>query len=352
MNGAIRMSAVLKPEPVNQLALRTFALRVAVASAIFLHGCLAAFAQELFQDSGGVSPAQVDRIYLKGLAFLTKSQTAEGRWTEMPYGAEPAVVGLAVVSMLAHGDDPNNGPYAAAVKKGLDFVLKQMNPTTGYIGRSMYNHGFATLALAEAYGEVDDPRLGPALEKAVQLILSSQSRNPFGAWRYSPESMDADTTVSGAQLVALFAARNAGLAVPEEAIQKGLKFMIKCQTPDGGVGYTGPSTGNGARTAIGTLVFALAKEKNSEPYKKAFAFLKEAPPDLSYQHYYLYYAAQAFFHASPEAWNDWNQRNVKTLASSQNDDGSWDGQFGATFTTAASLLSLALNYRYLPIYER
>ena len=71
MNGAIRMSAVLKPEPVNQLALRTFALRVAVASAIFLHGCLAAFAQELFQDSGGVSPAQVDRIYLKGLAFLT-----------------------------------------------------------------------------------------------------------------------------------------------------------------------------------------------------------------------------------------------------------------------------------------
>jgi len=33
-------------------------------------------------------------------------------------------------------------------------------------------------------------------------------------------------------------------------------------------------------------------------------------------------------------------------------NGSWDGQFGATFSTAASLLSLALNYRYLPIYER
>jgi len=34
--------------------------------------------------------------------------------------------------------------------------------------------------------------------------------NTFGAWRYSPESKDADTTVSGAQMVALFAARNAG----------------------------------------------------------------------------------------------------------------------------------------------
>ena len=68
---------------------------------------------------------------------------------------------------------------------------------------------------------------GPALEQAVKLIINSQSRNPFGAWRYSPEATDADTTVSGAQMVALFAARNAGIAVSEDAIQKGLKFFLK-----------------------------------------------------------------------------------------------------------------------------
>jgi hypothetical protein len=92
----------------------------------------------------------------------------------------------------------------------------------------MYNHGFATLALAEAYGMVDEPRLGPALESAVRLIVASQSKNAFGAWRYSPTSQDADTTVSGAQMVALFAARNAGIGVPEEAIQKGLRFYLNC----------------------------------------------------------------------------------------------------------------------------
>ena len=291
-------------------------------------------------------------MYVRGLAYLVKSQTPEGRWSEMPYGAEPAVVGLAVVAMLAHGDDPNTGPYAQAIKRGLDFVLKQMNSSTGYIGRSMYNHGFATLALAEAYGHVDDDRLGPALEKAVRLITSSQSRNPFGAWRYSPESQDADTTVTGAQIVALFAARNAGLAVPEEAIQKGINYLLKCQTPEGGVGYTSATAPNGARTAIACLSLALAKEKRGKPFESAFAFMKTAPGDVSYQQYYLYYASQAFFHASPEAWNDWNQKNVRTLASIQNEDGSWDGQFGPTFSTAASLLSLALNYRYLPIYER
>src|SRR5205085_5985490 len=159
---------------------------------------LSSHAQELFQGAGDISPSQVDRVYTRGLQYLSKAQLAEGRWSEMPYGAEPAVVSLAIISMLAHGDDPNTGPYALTIRRGLDFVIKQMNSATGYIGRSMYNHGFSALALAESYGQVDDDRLGPALEKAVKLIVSSQSRNPFNAWRYSPESMDADTTVSGA----------------------------------------------------------------------------------------------------------------------------------------------------------
>ncbi|HTG45101.1 MAG TPA: prenyltransferase/squalene oxidase repeat-containing protein [Verrucomicrobiae bacterium] len=327
-------------------------LHLFTAGALALWIAVGAQGQELFQGGGDVSPSQVERVYVRGLQYLVKAQLPEGRWNEMPYGAEPAVVGLAVISMLAHGDDPNSGPYAAALKRGLDYILKQLNPTTGYIGRSMYNHGFSTLALAEAYGQVEDERLGPALEKAVRLILSSQGRNPFLAWRYSPESVDADTTVSGAQMVALFAARNSGIAVPEDAIQKGIAFFLKCQTPEGGFGYTSASSPNGARTAIGCLVLALAKEKQSKAFQNAFAFLKNAPGDASYQQYFLYYAAQAYFHASPEAWNDWNRKNVKTLAGTQNEDGSWDGQFGPTFSTAASLLSLALNYRYLPIYER
>jgi squalene cyclase len=308
--------------------------------------------QELFQDRSDVAPAEVDRVYVKGLQYLARSQAAEGTWSDSSYGKEPAVVGLAVVSMLAHGDDPNSGPYAPFIRRGLDFILKQMNKKTGYIGRSMYNHGFGTLALAEAYGAVDEPQLGPALQQAVRLILSSQANNPFGAWRYSPESNDADTTVSGCQLVALFAARNAGIGVPEEAIQKGLKFFASCQTPEGGFGYTSAASPNAARTAIGCLVLALAKEKNGKSFKAAFDFLQKTPTDSTYQQYFLYYGSQAFFHASPQAWQSWNRKNIKTLATSQNADGSWDGQFGQTFSTAASLLSLALNYRYLPIYER
>ena len=216
----------------------------------------------------------------------------------------------------------------------------------------MYNHGFATLALAEAYGAVEDDRLGPALEKAIALIINAQKKNPRGGWRYSPESTDADTTVSGAQMVALFAARNAGLAVPESAIQTGLRYFKSCQTPEGGFGYTSNRGPNAARSAIGTLVFALAKEKDSPTFRKSFGYLRKAPETSSYRQYYLYYGAQAFFHASPVEWTKWNRKNIATLKQNQNADGSWSGQFGTTFGTAASLLSLALNYRFLPIYER
>jgi hypothetical protein len=36
----------------------------------------------------------------------------------------------------------------------------------------------------------------------------------------------------------------------------------------------------------------------------------------------------------------------------QNSDGSFEGNLGPSLITAFGLLSIALNYRYLPIYER
>ncbi|NQU09377.1 terpene cyclase/mutase family protein [bacterium] len=299
----------------------------------------------------GVS-ADLEAVYLKGLRYLVQTQTTEGSWRDVQ-GAQPAVIGLAVLAMLAHGDDPNTGPYAAPIRRGLEFILRSQDERTGYIGSSMYNHGFAALALAEAYGMVAEPRLGPALRKAVDLIVASQARNPRGGWRYSPESHDADTTVSGAQLVALFAARNAGLAVPEEAIQKGIKFFQSCACAEGGFGYTTAQGPNNPRSAIGALVYTLAGRRDAVAYEKAMQFLQQDPfSRREYPFYYEYYAAQAFFHADARSWATWNQANLKYLGSTQNADGGWDSNNGRTFATAAALLSLALNYRYLPIYER
>lgn len=309
-------------------------------------------AQALFSQDEEVIPPDIDRMYVKGIQYLARKQNSAGSW-DVPFGAEPAVVGLSMLSILAHGEDPNYGPYKDTIRHALDFILKNQDPNTGYIGTSMYNHGFSTLALAESYGYLHDDRIGPALRKAVDLILSAQSRNPSHAWRYSPDSPDADTTVSGAQMVALFAARNAGIGVPEDSIRRALRFFADCQTPDGGIGYTAPGGPDGARTAIGAVVFSLARQQKSAAFRSAIDYLNSNPKDEGgYHHYYLYYAAQAYFRVSPQAFDAWNAQNVKSLSATQLDDGSWSSGLGPVFSTAASLLSLALNYRLLPIYER
>jgi len=312
-------------------------------------------AQDLNVYRGTQVAPQVEKIYEKGLQYLAASQTDEGTFPGN-YGTEPATPALAMLAMFAHGDDPNHGPYARPIKRCLDYILKSTNEQTGYIGSSMYNHGFSTLALAEAYGAVQDERIGPVLKKAVNLILTSQEKNRFKAWRYSPESQDADSTVSGACFVALIAARNAGLRVPDHAIDEALKFYSDCQAPgDGSIGYLpGSGANGGATTAIGVAVYAYARKKDQPTYTKALKALEtaDAAGGGNYPFYYEYYASQALFQGDLKSWQDWNQKRVQQLTETQLDDGSWDAGLGPSLSTAFGLLSIALNYRYLPIYER
>lgn len=313
------------------------------------------FAQDLNVYRGTQVPPQVEKIYERGLQFLAAAQNDEGT---IPgnYGSEPATAALAMLAMFAHGDDPNYGPYAKALKRSLEFILKSARAETGYIGNSMYNHGFCTLALAEAYGAMQDERIGPALKKAVELILTSQEKNKFKAWRYSPDSQDADSTVSGACFVALVAARNAGLRVPDNAIDGALKFYTDCQSPgNGSIGYLpGSGAHGGSTTAIGVAVYAYARKKDQPTFTKALAALKSTDESGggNYPFYYEYYASQAMFQADVKSWEEWNAKQVQRLTETQNDDGSWDGGLGPGISTAFALLSIALNYRYLPIYER
>ncbi|MFQ3670306.1 MAG: prenyltransferase/squalene oxidase repeat-containing protein [Verrucomicrobiia bacterium] len=325
---------------------------MALASAILWAS--GAVAQIRAPEVGREVSAEVDEMYQRGLRYLVSSQGGDGSWSgDGGYGGQPGVVALALMAMLARGDDPEFGPYAGNVRRAVEFLLKQSNPETGYIGQSMYNHGFATLALSEVYGTVDIPGVGTALKRAVDLIIAAQKRNGSGAWRYNPESFDADSTVAGCQIVALLGARNAGVAVPDEVIERGLEFILSCQTADGGVGYMNASGPNQARTAILMLCLDLTGKSNTPPYNRALRFMRRAPPESdTYFHYFLYYAAQAWFRVSDQAWEEWNRVNVRLLRETQNPDGSWPGNFGSSFTTSACLLSLALNYRFLPIYER
>lgn len=349
-------------------------LRITTAASLLTTlGISITSAQVLSIRHGNPVPVEVKAMYDAGLKYLVSQQTDDGSW-QGGQGPGPGTDGLCCLAILSCGEDPNFGPYADTLRKGLRAILADVNPQTGLIAEgngghgSMYHHGFATLALAEAYGAVDDSMLweggagkdrltiGKSLELAVGAIITSQDQNPFGAWRYSPEAKDADTSVSGAIFVAMLAARNAGIAVPDENIEKALKYYELATAGDGTVGYqtgnVGTSFGESqARSSICCLVYAIAKHKEDEPHKKTLGYLKDhmLEPSRGWKEYTRYYMAQALFQGDFEAWNEWNNWNTEMLRDEVGPDGSIGGD---PYTTAMSLLSMALNYRFLPIYER
>jgi hypothetical protein len=341
----------------------------ALALGLALFGGMAtALAQPPNARIGEAVPRDVRELYDKGLQYLAKTQTENGDWTEGQQG--PGVTGMALMVFLASGEDPNFGLYSNNVRRAVRSIVSNQDANTGYLGNSMYHHGFGMLALAEAYGAVDDrqvwpggkkPRsIGAALELAVRAAITSQKKNPLGAWRYSPDATDADTSVSGAVLVGLLAARNAGIEVSDECIDKAISYYTKMTAPSGQVAYSGGLGGfdeSLARISIGTLVYSLARRKDLPQFKATLHYLVDkleftGHSGFGWVDYQRYYQSQALFQGDVEAWKKWNKLLVQQLKAEQQADGSIHGQFGGATGTSLCLLALALNYRFLPIYER
>jgi hypothetical protein len=338
-----------------------------VAPALFAAGASNAGAQIPASRFGEVVPRDVREMYDRGVQYLASNQTDRGDWQG---GGEqgPGVTGMALMVFLACGEDPNYGPYSNHVRKAVRSIINAQDANTGIMGMSMYHHGFATLGLAEAYGVVDErnlwpdkkgPRtIGQALELAVRAAVTSQKKNQMGAWRYSPDQADADTSVSGAVFVGLLAARNAGIEVPDDCINKAISFYTSMTSDSGEVAYAGGMGGFGeslARSSIATLVYSVARRKDLKQYKATLDYIKqriEQPVNQGWVEYTRYYQAQALFQGDVAAWEKWNKLLVRQLKAIQLQDGSFRGQMGTTISTSLNLLALALNFKFLPIYER
>ena len=100
----------------------------------------------------------------------------------------------------------------------------------------MYAHGIATIALAELYGQTRSPAIRGKLDRTIKLIIASQ--NQQGGWRYRPVVRDADVSVTVLQVVALRAAKNSGIDVPQRTIDNAVKYVKACHhARTGGFSY-------------------------------------------------------------------------------------------------------------------
>jgi len=306
-------------------------------------------------------PRDLTQAVKNGLDYLARAQRDDGSWPGT-YGQSPGVVGICLLAFFAHGEVPGRGPYKATIEKAIKFILDSANKETGLISRQgsqpMYNHGFATLALAEAYGMSPDPEIERALRKAVDLIVRTQNKR--GGWRYQPMPYDDDITVSGCQMIALRAADNAGINVPRKTIDKGAEYIASCYS-QGGFGYQPGGSPGIARTGIGVLVLALTGNEKSEKVEKGVEYIRSNMPRHpgSYFYYASYYCSQAMYQYGGSAWKEWDEKMTEQLlriqVTSGSDRGSWpeqNSEAGREYATAMALLALEVKWRYLPIYQR
>jgi hypothetical protein len=317
----------------------------------------------------GEMTAALDRSVTRGLAWLAKKQGTDGSFGDDRWGRSVAITSLAGIAFMADGNLPGRGPYGENVEKALKHVLENCTESGLIAGDTaaapMYGHGFAALFLCEVYGMTGGgpdaataAKLHNASLRAVRLIVSTQ--NDEGGWRYNPVPNDADVSVTICQIMALRAARNAGLEVPKQTIDRAVDYIRRCQNDDGGFKYqltAGPSAWPRSAAGIASLYYAGIYD--DPQINKGLEYLsRNAMPgrgDRTSPHYFYghYYAAQAMYLAGGGNWSSWWPAIREELILTQQAEGNWqDPAVGDVYGTAMALIVLQMPKRYLPIFQK
>jgi hypothetical protein len=329
---------------------------------------LAGTAQDRFRENH----KQVDDAIARALRFLSDQQRPNGCWTIQAYGESTAATSLAIMSFLAAGHMPGEGPYGEQIERGIRWVIGTQHSNGMLVAQRshgpMYSHGISALMLAEVYGmlsQEDARRCRPALEKAIALILAAQNvpkgGRHEGGWRYEPTSRDSDLSVTGWQLLALRAAKNVGCDVPAENIDRAVEYVKNCaEGGRGGFCYQPDGGSTPTRTGTGILCLEICGEHHTKEALAAADFLlrEQLRPHSAYYYYGVYYCNVGMFKIGGKHWEQSRDLIESQLLTSQHVDGSWSSAFGSErnmgriYCTSMAVLALAVEYQFLPIYQR
>jgi hypothetical protein len=315
----------------------------------------------------------------RGLDYLANAQAHNGSFGDRMNAGNVAVTALAGLALLSGGYHPGRGRHGKAVGKAADYIIERgrVNSPGGYLQNtadignhgSMYQHGFGALFLSEVHGTLPDPdrqaKAREMLEKSISLTVKAQ--NKHGGWRYSPKPTDDDVSVTVAQLMALRAAKNAGVYVDKAVVDKCVDYIKACQIPsDGGFMYIKGQQGSGSlfpRSAAAIVGLYSAGIYDGPVIDKGLKYLMRFLPtgqrmggfDIRQDHYFYghYYAALAMWTAGGNFWAEWFPAIRNELLLRREANGLWsDNFFGTVYATAMALIILQLPNNYLPIMQK
>ena len=316
------------------------------------------------QDGAPELTPEASQAIDKGLKRLLSNQHKDGSWSSDGKGGHAvACTSLALMAFMSKAEFPGFGPHGEQLDRGMKWLLKEAKKRPdGYMGSVMYEHGFATLALSELWGMARDPddddAIKEALEKAVEVILRSQST--AGGWRYQPSpAAGQDASVTMTVFHALASARQAGIVVPNETIAKVVKYLKNVHDAEtGGFAYNYKGKMRFPCTAGGAYIAQLAGQRDTEMVNAALRHLKSLSPGIftgtQYYSYGHYYAIQAMVQAGDEEYAKWYPKIRDALISKQTAQGAWGRATpgSSSYETPMAIIILATPHRYIPIYQR
>ena len=345
------------------------------AAALAWGGCglsRRAWGQKADPERPDMITADTEKAIQRGLRYLARTQSRDGSWRTSGWsgGYPTAMSSLAVLALMAGGNTPVEGEYSRNVRLAIDHLVNTANQNrdTGVIAdlsieqSCMHGHGFAMLALGEAYGmEQDKSRqntIRGVLERAIKLTGNSQSA--AGGWLYQPNSNGDEGSVTVTQIQGLRSCRNAGIKVPKTIIDRACNYIKMSQQPDGGIAYrVGQGGTQPPITAAAVAVMYSAGQYENEVAHKCLEYcvkqVKNNPRIFEQGHkfYAMLYLAQAMYLSSEENWKMYFPNVRDDLLRTQGSSGEWHGDgVGDTYGTAIATIVLQLPYANLPIFQR
>ena len=312
----------------------------------------------------------------KGVRWLAAVQGKDGGWGQdggetsfvrtgerlETNGNDVANTAVAVQALLHAGNSPTQGPYAAAVRRGVDFILRQVEqcPDEGLAVTSVtgtqiqrklgpYIDTFLTsMLLAEIDGNMGDARsnqrVRAALQKCVNKVEKNQQKD--GSWNIA----GGWAPILGTSMASrsLYVAGQKGVKVKPEIAAK-VDEYTKQNSRTNGPAAAGVPLYQRAQ-ALEQLSRTSADRAKNEADIKSITRELASPRvvngfgSMGGEEFFSYLNISDSLHrGGGEEWNQWNQQIKTRLVTLQNDDGTWAGHHcitGRVAVTSAAVLTL------------
>lgn len=232
----------------------------------------------LASGSSGIAQTQQQRLKAarRALDSLAKTQNPRGYWSAAKRWNRIRRTALSGYAIACEGTTLVQGRYARNLRKAMNYVSGSSKRRSGLFSYSrdpdpMHGHGVAMLFIATLIGEAEDPdrlkELQRQLEKAVRFSAATQLAN--GGWAEDTKDKQPEAArayVTATQLLGLFACRRAGIAVPQETLDNGLRFLLHRQQKDGGIAERpGEKQPSHPASSTATLLCLLKEQAGPKP---------------------------------------------------------------------------------------